>query len=149
MLLIIKSWPVCVYAALDPRILLNIYRQNTKWSGSELDGNFMWTLFFLSWYFSKPRQRPWFANSTVLQRDLELIHGQQWAIVKPISVFSKIPQMLINSFLLKILIHIYKCLLGPGNVLSSLHASSHLHNCTRWNLYYFCLQKREAWSGLV
>lgn len=68
MLLIIKSWPVCIYATLDPTILLNIYKQNTKWWGSELDGNFTWTLFFLIWYFSKLRQRPWFANSSLTSK---------------------------------------------------------------------------------
>ena len=142
MLLIIKSWPVCIYATLDPTILLNIYRQNTKWWGSELDGNFMWTLFFLIWYFSKPRQRPWFANSTVLQADLESINGQQWATVKPISVFSKIPQMLINSILLKILIHIYKCLLGLGNVLSSSQA--HLIFTIEWDgIYIISVCRKE------
>lgn len=148
MLLIIKSWQVCVYAALDPTILLNIYRQNTKWSGSELDGNIMWTLFFIIWYFSKPRQRPWFANSTVLQRPWI----NQWTTMSncetylsifknPTNAHQQLSPKNTNSHL--------QVFLGPGNVLSSLHASSHLHNCTRWNLYYFCLQKREAWSGLV
>lgn len=87
MLLIIKSWPVCVYAALDPTIFLNIYRQNTKWSGSKLDGNFMWTLFFLIWYFSKPRQRPWFANSMVLTRRPWI---NQWTTVSNYEIYLSI-----------------------------------------------------------
>lgn len=67
--------------------------------------------FFLFGNFSKPRQKPWFANSAVLQGDPESINGVHGATLKSISVFPKISQTLTR---------------GTPKVLSHKNTDSHL-----------------------
>lgn len=128
--------------SLDPTILLNIYRQNTKWWGSELDGLYVDSILSYLVFWNQGRGH----GLQIPQSYKQTLGVNQWTAVsncRNLSQYFQKSLMLINSILLKILIHIYKCLLGLGNVLSSSHASSHLHNWMRWNLYYFCLQKER------